>query len=140
MIHVNYYVFYCYSYNLQKLQNRRKQFQKGIPDWSVTRKERIKFLLGEGLPYMSSEESGEEDERPVYFRRPLMWLKPKYRKSLHHLDKLHYQGLSAKSKQMYRVRSDGDASQRSPPSNVPSYLLVDDGDDLDSSTVSNGTE
>lgn len=91
--------------------------------------------------YVSSEESGEEEDRPVYLRRPLTWLKPKYRKSLRHLDKIHYQSLSAKSKQVYRIRCDGVASQRSPPAGVPTYLLVeDDDDDLNSSIASNGTE
>ena len=127
--------------NLQKLQNHCKQFQKGVPGWSSARKDRIKFILGEGLAYISSEDSGEEDERPVYIRRQLAWLKPKYRKSLRHLDKLHYQSLSAKSRQMCRVRCDGDPSQRSPPPGTQSYLLVGDDDvDLDSSVLSNGIE
>ena len=127
-------------YYLQKLQNQWTQFQNGVLEWSSTRKDRVKFILGEGLPYVSSEESGEEDDRPVYFRRPLTWLKPKYRKSLHYLDKLRYQSLSAKSKQIYRIRCDGDASQRSPPAGIPTYLLVKDNNELNSSIASNGTE
>lgn len=113
-----------FAYYLQKLQNRRTQLQNGVSKWLSTRKDRIKLILGEGLPYVSSEES-REDDRPVYFRRPLTWLKPKYRKSLRHLAKLHYQSLSAKSKQIYRVQCEGDASQRSPPAGVPTYLLVE---------------
>ena len=104
-----------FLYYLQELHNRRTQFQNGVLEWSSTCKDRVKFILGEGLPYVSSEELGEEDDRPVYFRQPLTWLKSKYRKFLHYLDKLSYQSLSAKSKQMYRIRCDGDASQRSPP-------------------------
>ena len=62
---------------------------------------------------MSSEESGDDkDGRPVYTRRPLSWLKPKYRKFLRRLDSLHYESLTAKSKQMYRKISDGEPSNR----------------------------
>ena len=91
---------------------------------------------------MSSEESGDdEDGRPVYTRRPLSWLKPKYRKSLRCLDSLHYEFLTAKSKQMSRKRSDGEPSNRTYPTNAPSYLLVEaiEPDDLDSSITSSGT-
>ena len=73
---------------------------------------------------MSSEESAEEDDgRPVYMRRPLPWLKSKYRKSLRVLDKLHFESLSSKSKQMYRKRCDGEPSDRSHPDSAPSFLL-----------------
>lgn len=38
---------------MQKLQNRRKQFQSGAPtEWSSARKERIKLILSEGLAYV----------------------------------------------------------------------------------------
>ena len=75
---------------------------------------------------MSSEESGDNDDgRPLYNRRPLTWLKSKYRKSLRHLDALHYNSLAPQSKQMYRKRRDGEPSVREHPANVPDYLLVE---------------
>ena len=53
---------------IQKLQNRRWQFQSSIPEsWSSTRKQHIKLILNEGLVYVSSEESGEDDGKPVNF-------------------------------------------------------------------------
>ena len=126
---------------IQTLQNRRRQFQSSIPEsWSSTRKQHIKLILNEGLVYVSSEESGEDDGKPVNFRRPLYWLKAKYRKSLRQLDKLHYGSLSTKSKQMYHARSDGAPSTRAPPSKVPECLLVSSQHDLDSSMMSNATD
>ena len=121
--------------------NRRRHFQSSIPEsWSSTRKQRIKLILNEGLVYVSSEESGEDDGKPVKFRRPLYWLKAKYRKSLCQLDKLHYSSLSTKSKQMYHAWSDGAPSTRAPPSKVPEYLLVTSQGNLDYSMTSNATD
>ena len=91
---------------------------------------------------MSSEESGDEqDGRPVYTRRPLSWLKPKYRKSLLYLDALYYKSLTPKSKQKYRKRCDGEPSVRAHPQNAPTYLLVEAANEVDlgSSITSNGT-
>lgn len=99
-------------------------------------------MLSEGLSYISSEESGEEEDgRPVYIRRPLTLLKPKYHKSLRRLDTLYYESLAPKSKQMYRKRCDGEPSNRAHPMNAPRYLLVEaaDPDDLDSSITSSET-
>ena len=80
-----------------------KKFQTCNLNWSTTRKERIKYILNKGgLSYVSSEDSGEdEDGKPIYFRRPLNWLNRKYRKSLHRLDKLHYDSLSSKLNNIY---------------------------------------
>lgn len=81
---------------LQKLLNRQKQFQKCNLDWSSQRKERIEYILSKGLTYISSEESGDdEDGKPIYFRRPLEWLGKKYRKSLRSLDNLYYNSLKS---------------------------------------------
>jgi hypothetical protein len=57
--------------------------------------ERVKYILSKGLQYMSSEESGEdEDGKPFYFRKSLPWLKQRYRKSLRRLDSMHYNSLT----------------------------------------------
>ena len=113
--------FICTYTFMQKLRNRIKQFQLEHVDWSAQRKERIKFVLSKGLEYVSSEESGDDDK--ILYRRPLMWLKKKYHKSLRHLDNIHYNSLSGKGKQMYRFREDGELSSRPPPLDAPRYLL-----------------
>lgn len=82
---------------MQKLQNRKKAFQTNNLDWSTVRKERVKYILTKGLSYVSSEDSGEDEEgKPLYFRRSLPWMKQKYRKSLRRLDNLYYNSLSSK--------------------------------------------
>ena len=108
-------------YSLQKLKNRMKQFENAPRGWSSQRKERIKELLSKGTECVSSEESGDEK---TLCRRPLMWIKRKYHKSLHHLDELHYGSLTKKGKQMYRTRVEGEPSDRPAPADFPDYLLA----------------
>lgn len=123
-------------YILQKLRVRRALFSSGkCPQWSAQRKERIKAVLDEGLDYVSSEDSGE-DEMTIY-RRPLLWLKPKYHKSLRQLDKIHYDSLSTRARRMYRKRVDGEPSPRVQPVNAPEYITVSTpSEDLNSSVNS----
>ena len=80
---------------------------------------------------MSSEDSQSEDE--TLHRRPLRWLKKKYRKSLHDLDKLYYGQLSRKAKIMMRKRTDGTISNRPKPDDAPDSLTA-------SSDVNDSTE
>ena len=80
---------------LQKLSNRRKAFNTPAR-WSSERKRKVKEILDKGLDYMSSEESS--DDSVTLYRRGLPWLKRKYSNSLKALDKVHFNGLSAKSK------------------------------------------
>ena len=67
-------------------------------------------------------ESNDED----LHRRPLIWLKKKYRKSLHDLDKLYYDQLTSKAKLMTRKRIDGASSDRPKPDNAPTHLIHED--------------
>ena len=121
---------------MQKLQNRRKQFEAGVPpNWSSARKERVKLILSKGLPYVSSEESDNDGDFPLYRRRPLSWLRSKYSRSLRQLDDMHFKSLSPRSRQMYRKRTDGEQSQRLPPSDAPPFLL-NQVDDMDTSLSS----
>ena len=60
------------------------------------------------------------------YTRPLPWLKTKYAESLQELDKLWYEGLSAKGKKMTRNRLRSASSDRPKPSNAPDYLINDD--------------
>lgn len=80
-------------------------------------------MLTEGvaMDYMSSEDSGDDEQ--VMYRRPLPWLKQKYRKSLRQLDKIHHDSLLPRAKLMYRRRVDGEPSTRSHPDNAPEILL-----------------
>lgn len=78
-------------------------------------------MLSKGLDYVSSEDSGDDDQK--IYRRPLPWLKNKYHKSLRQLDRFHYSSLSPRAKLMYRSREDGEPSAREPPDDVPEYLL-----------------
>ena len=111
----------CFTRNYR---TEKKQFEAGVPsDWSSSRKDRIKAILSGGVAYVSSEESGDEDGVPVYYRKPLIWLKRKYQKSLHALDTLHHASLTVKSKQMFRVRCEGKPSRRMCPPNAPDFLL-----------------
>ena len=108
---------------MQKLQNRRKQFEAGVPpNWSSARKERVKLILSKGLPYVSSEESDNDGDFPLY-RRPLSWLRNKYSRSLRQIDDMHFKSLSPRSRQMYRKRTDGEQSQRLLPTDAPPFLL-----------------
>ena len=65
---------------------------------------------------MSSEDSG--DENTTLYRRPLPWMKSKYSNSMKLLDRIYYNGLSAKSKGMVRNREDGETSERPLPKKV----------------------
>jgi len=84
-------------------------------------------MLSKGNVYISSEESGDDDVSgaKILTRRPLVWLKKKYQKSFSDLDKLHYESLSTKGKQMYLKRVTGAPSVRPQPSNIPSHFLAD---------------
>ena len=97
-------------------------------EWSEQRKERIKLILSKGIEYVSSEESGDEGDKTLY-RRPFTWMKKKYHKSLRQLDRLHYNSLSTKGKQMYRSRQDGEPSTKLQPSDAPDFLISISGDD-----------
>ena len=35
-------------------------------EWSEQRKERIKLILSKGIEYVSSEESGDDDDKTLY--------------------------------------------------------------------------
>ena len=104
------------------------------PSWSSAHKERVKLILSKGLAYVSSEESDNDGVLPVYQRRPLPWLRNKYRRSLRQLDEMHFKSLSPRSRQMYRERMDGASSERQPSSDVRPFLL-NQVDDLDTSVA-----
>lgn len=79
-------------------------------------------MLSCGLTYISSDES--EDNETCLYTRPLSWMKKKYANSLHELDEMWMEGLSAKCKQMTRKRVRGAPSEREKPtSNCPDYLV-----------------
>ena len=90
--------------------------------WSSQRKARVMNILKEGIDYVSSEESS--DENTVLVRRPLPWLKSKYSNSLGMLDKIYYENLSKKSKGMVRQREEGEPSERPAPLNPLEYAVV----------------
>lgn len=71
---------------------------------------------------MSSEESG--DDGVTLYRRGLPWLKRKYANCLKMLDKVHYNGLSAKSKGMVKKCEDGEASERPVPGHQMHFRLL----------------
>ena len=81
-------------------------------------------MLSQGTNYISSEDSESDDD--MLHRRPLIWLKKKYRKSLHDLDKLYYNQLTKKAKLMTRKRTDGANSERAKPDNAPAQLIHED--------------
>ena len=81
-------------------------------------------ILKQGIDYVSSEESS--DENTVLVRRPLPWLKPKYSNSLGMLDKIYYESLSKKSKGMVRQREEGEPSERPAPLNPLEYAVIND--------------
>ena len=87
----------------------------------------MKEILDKGLDYMSSEESGEDGV--TLYRRGLPWLKRKYSNCLKTLDKVHYNGLSAKSKGMVKKREDGEASERPIPSDPLQFVVADENED-----------
>ena len=116
------------SFSLQKLLNRRKAFCTPPARWSSERKRKVKEILDKGLDYMSSEESG--DDGVTLYRQGLPWLKRKYSSCLKALDKVHYKGLSAKSKGMVKRREDGEASERPVPSDPLHFAVVDENEDL----------
>lgn len=87
-------------------------------------------MLDKGLDYVSSEES--DDDGVTIHTRPLAWLKQKYSNSLKKLDTIYYNGLSAKSRGMVRKRLQGQASERSVPSD-PLSFAIEDQDSLNSS-------
>ena len=88
-------------------------------------KRTYKLILSKGVEYVSSEESGDDDDKTLY-RRPFTWIK---KKSLRHLDRLHYNSLSTKGKQMYSSRQDGEPSTKLQPSDAPDFLIGVSGDD-----------
>ncbi len=108
-----------------------------MDSWNTRKKQRVDYMLSQCLTYMSSEESGDEDDTNLH-RRKLPWLKSKYQRALRCLDNAHYNSLPATSKLKLRKRKDGDEpSDRSPPENAPAYLLVDTSTpSLDDSTLS----
>ena len=107
----------------QKLQNRKKALQKNNFAWSKSRIEHVNYMLQQGIAYMSSEESGSDEDDVTLQRKPLPWLKTKYRTCLRKLDALHYKSLSQKSKTMCRKRVEGIQSTRCQPDNCPAYLI-----------------
>ena len=122
---------------MQKFSNRRKAFCTPPARWSSERKRKVKEILDKGLDYMSSEESG--DDGVTLHRRGLSWLKRKYSNCLKALDKVHYNGLSAKSKGMVKRREDGEASERPIPPDALQFAVVDENEnpgDLNSSITS----
>ena len=127
---------------LQKLMCRQKQFSSGnIPSkWSIQRRERVKFLLTQGIQYMSSEDSVSDAEDENLYRKPLVWLKKKYRKSLHDLDHLYYNQLSRKAKLMMRKRKDGVYSNRLKPDSAPDDIIDDQHLPTNELNTSNETE
>ena len=91
-------------------------------EWSEQRKEHVKLILSKGVEYVSSEESGDDDDKTLY-RHPFTWMKRKYHKSLRQLDRLHYSSLSTKGKQMYRRRQDREPSTKLQPSDASDFLI-----------------
>ena len=94
-------------------------------------------MLSNGLMYISSDDS--EDSEVCLYTRPLPWLKSKYEKSLHQLDELWYDGLSAKSKQMTCTRLRGSPSDRDEPSGAPDYLVKPRVNDEDNAHIMNSS-
>ena len=78
-------------------------------------------MLKQGIAYMSSEESGSEEDDISLQRKPLTWLKQKSHNYLWQLDDPRYKLLKPKSKTMYRKRIDGVLSTCCPPENCPAY-------------------
>ena len=76
---------------------------------------------------MSSEESG--DDGVTLYRRGLPWLKRKYANCLKVLDKVHYNGLSAKSKGIMKRHEDGEASERPVPPDALPFAVMDENED-----------
>ncbi len=101
-------------------------------NWSSGKQARVRKLLT--LPYASSEESGDESDLKIY-RHPLPWIKRKYRKALHELDKLHYNSLPKSSKTKYMKRDEGSPSTRPPPEDAPRWAVTGD-ENLNSSMES----
>ena len=93
----------------------------------------VKEILDKGLDYMSTEESS--DDSVTLYMRGLPWLKQKYSNSLKALNKVHFNGLSAKSKGMVKRREEGEASV---PCNVLQFAVDENEDpaDLNSSVTS----
>ena len=119
---------------IQKLLKRRNQFKTKVPgSWTQGRREAVQYMLSKQCTYMSSEESGEDDESKVLIRRPLTWLKSKYQRSLRELDQLSYKSLSSKGKQMYMKRIVGEPSCRPQPEGIPPQLLAEDSVTADTS-------
>ena len=52
-----------------------------------------------------------------------------YHKSIRQLDRLHYNSLSNKGKQMYRIQQDGEPSTKLQPSDTPDFVIGVSGDD-----------
>ena len=88
----------------------------------------MQFLLSKGYTYLSSEESSEEPDeagnnQKILIRRPLPWLKTKYKKCFKELDKLTASSQSAISKHMTYRRRDGLQSERPMPADIPHHFL-----------------
>ena len=81
-------------------------------------------MLSQWIDHISSEDLLSGDGN--LYRKSLQWLKKKYRKSLHVLDKLYINQLSQKARVMMRNRKDATYSDRPKPDNAPDYLLIND--------------
>jgi len=109
---------------LQKLANCRKALEKYPPsEWSTKRKANLTEMLQQRLDYISSEESSDES---VLYTHPLPWLKTKYKKNLHLLDKIHYKNLSKKSQGMVRHREVGEPSERAVPDETLQFCVINE--------------
>lgn len=112
--------------------------------WPRDKETKVKQLLSE--EYMSSETSAEESETDEnsYKVRDIPWLRKRYRKAFHALDKYYSNNkMSSRSKKMTRLRvKSNNVSERSMPETVPewavdvAYRNDENSDLLNSSSIS----
>ena len=104
---------------------RRTLALETVKKWDAARKGQIAEVLAE--PYMSSEESGEEEGSKVYVIKTIPWESRQLKKRKRKLDKVYSKTVSKRSKQrlVRRVRRDGVHSSVPKPEDCPDWACVE---------------
>lgn len=113
-------------FSLQKLQDRKKAFQRGS---FATDKDKEKWSKILSIEFMSSDESGTDDGKDVLITKPLIWESEAVASFKRALDDQSFQQKSPLAKRQMKTRKRGMPSFRPKPSGeFPLWAFVDEYD------------